>query len=436
MLFSGKVCLYTLALLATITSNFSYAGEMRFIQVAAKNKEARTAIANAGVSIEAIRSDSVWGFANQNAIKRLEEKGIKVLGNFNYDVGRGGHENMFGFPVADAKFHDYAEVKIALNELMTKNDDIAKVQSMGQSIEKREILALHINTNPESLASGMSNKPGAIFMGNHHAREHLSVEIPLMYAQYLLKNRQDPAIASLLDTRDIWIIPMVNPDGSEWDISTGKYKYWRKNRRNNGDGTYGVDLNRNYGFKWGTGGSDTDTSSDIYMGKAPFSEPETQAVRNFIDAHTNANVLITFHTFSELILYPWGHTYNEIGSAKDLAVFKKMAETMATWNKYTPEQASDLYIASGDTTDWAYGEHGIFAFTFELSPASMWQGGFYPGAGVIDKVFQDNIKPCMYLLEIADDPYQAVDGAPTGMLQNYVEPRLLTEQLWSNSPVF
>jgi carboxypeptidase T len=82
---------------------------------------------------------------------------------------------------------------------------------------------------------------------------------------------------------------------------------------------------------------------------------------------------------------------------------------MAGWNHYTPEQASELYIASGDTTEWAYGAHGIFAFTFELSPSDMMDGGFYPGAGVIDKVFADNLKPCLYMLEAAVDPYRVLD---------------------------
>jgi carboxypeptidase T len=84
---------------------------------------------------------------------------------------------------------------------------------------------------------------------------------------------------------------------------------------------------------------------------------------------------------------------------------------MAAWNHYKPEQSSGLYITSGDTTDWAYGEHGIFAFTFELSPSSIWRGGFYPGAKAIDPTFAVNVKPALYMLELADDPYRAV-GQP------------------------
>ncbi len=407
---------------------------MRFVQIAAKSKQDRSAIADQGVSIEAIRTDSVWGFAHENALKRLRQGGFQVLGEFDYRVGRGGHDS-FDFPSEDTRFHNYAETMAVLKNLNSKHADITRLHVIGKSLEGRDITAIQINTTPESLQAGKSNKPGAIFMGAHHAREHLSVEVPLMLAEYLLNNRGDAKIGALLDARDIWIIPMVNPDGAEWDINTGKYKWWRKNRRNNGNGTYGVDLNRNYGFKWGTGGSDKDPASDVYMGTEPFSEPETKTIRDFVEAHLNAKVLLSFHTFSELVLYPWGHTYDAVGVAKDLQVFETMAKTMAQWNKYKPQQSSALYIASGDTTDWAYGAHGIFAFTFELSPSSMWDGGFYPGQGVIDRVFQDNLQPCLYMIDVANDPYRVVGQSPSGWLKNYVEPGISPAMMWERHPI-
>lgn len=422
-------CTLALAVQPQLTWGASHqhsAGEVdnrRFVQIEAKTKEQRSAIADLGISIEAVRSDSIWGFASPEALKEAKAKGHRILGDFELSVARGGHETMFGgFPSKDASYHDYAEMTQALKSLHEKHKDITSLSSIGKTIEGRDIWALHINASQEALKSGQSGKPGAIFMGNHHAREHLSAEVPLMLARYLLENRKSSSrIASLVENRDIWIIPMVNPDGVEFDISTGSYKWWRKNRRNNGDGTFGVDLNRNYGYLWGTGGSSKDTNSDTYMGTEPFSEPETQAIRDFVESHLNAKVLLTFHTFSELVLYPWGHTYDSIVNARDRQAFETMANTMAGWNGYKPQQSSDLYITSGDTTDWAYGEHNIFAFTFELSPSSLWGGGFYPGP-IMDRVFQANLKPCLYLIDLADNPYKVLEDRPAGFLGNIVQP--------------
>lgn len=384
----------------------------RWVQIQAQTKEERTEIASCGVSIEALRSDSVWGFATSRGLDCAARKGRRLLGSYNASVGRGGHEGIFDFPAKDSKFHNYAEMIDALQALASQNPEMARLVSIGKTIEKRDIWALHINTDQNALKQSASGKPGVIYMGNHHAREHVSAEIPLMFAQHLLKNKGDRQMAEMLASRDIWIVPMINPDGVEWDIASGKYRMWRKNRRNNGDGTWGVDLNRNYGYMWGTGGSEKDTSSDVYMGQEPFSEPETQAVRDFVRSQTNVKVLLTFHTFSELILYPWGHKYAGVDKSRDKAVFEKMAHTMSGWNHYTPQQASQLYIASGDTCDWAYGELGIFAFTFELSPRDSWSGGgFYPGQKILDHVFEDNLKPALYLLEVASDPYRVIDSA-------------------------
>lgn len=407
----SRLFLASLLLVSSVASAAEL--EQRFIQINASTREARTQAETLGMSIEFVRSDSAWGFANEKAIAAIQSAGMKVMSNLDYTVGRGGHSAASTFPTKDERFHDYAELKAELARMEAENPEIAKVHIIGKSLEGRDMMALQINTNKASLESGTSNKPGAIYMGSHHAREHLSTEIPLMAADYLLKNKTDAKIAALLDSRDIWFVPLVNPDGSEFDISTGHYQSWRKNRRPNGDGTYGVDLNRNYGYLWGTGGSSRDTDSEVYMGPKPFSEPETVVMKDFVEAHLNAKVLLSFHTFSELVLYPWGYTYDPMENKKDHDTFETMAKTMAGWNKYTPEQSSGLYITSGDTTDWAYGEHGIFAFTFELSPTSIFEGGFYPGQKAIDPTFAANIKPILYLLDLADDPYRALETRGT-----------------------
>lgn len=389
-------------LVLNVTEAVSQEPPLRWLNIAAETREQRSEIVNLGIDIEEIRSDSVWALATEADVRELERRNYPILGNFDSSVW------LKNFPEADQAFHNYAELTQELHDLQKKNADIASLMSIGKTVEGREIWAIHINTTAQAHQRRSSSKPGIIYMGNHHAREHLSLEVPLLFAKYLLENRTQPRIQYLLESRDIWIIPMVNPDGAEFDIASGSYKMWRKNRKKNSNGTYGVDLNRNYGFKWGSGGSSTNPASDIYMGPSAFSEPETQAIRNFIQARPNIKILLTYHSFSELILYPWGHSYNPVPQERDRQVFEKMGQVMSQWNGYRPQSASDLYIASGDTVDWAYGSLGIFAFTFELSPKSTWEGGFYPGAGVIERVFNANLEPNLYLLEMAVDPYRAL----------------------------
>ena len=370
-----------------------------WMKLRAKDKFERTAIFNTGVSIENITSTDVIALGREDQAEKLKQLGLLDV---SFET-----QNTFDFPEKDSVYHNYSELEQQLQAWAKDNADILKVEVIGQSLEKRNMYNVRLSTDLEH----SSDKPAVVFMGGHHAREHLSVEMPIMLINHLVAQYRagDKDIVRFFQTREINVIPMVNPDGLEFDIADGRYKYWRKNRSRNTGGSYGTDLNRNYSYQWGTGGSSKDPRDDTFMGLSPFSEPETQVIKNFVESHKNITTLLTFHTFSQLVLYPWGHTYNSIAVDRDKKVFQTMAQTMSSWNGYTPQQSSELYIASGDTTDWAYGEHKIFAFTFELDPASMWDGGFYPGAGVIDGVFQKNIKPCLYMIEYTDNPYRVID---------------------------
>src|SRR5213075_1383718 len=128
----------------------------------------------------------------------------------------------------------------------------------------------------------------------------------------------------------------------------------------NSDGSYGVDLNRNYAWGWGGGGASANPGDETYRGPSAFSEPESRAVKAFVEARPNLKVLLSYHTFSELILYPWGGSDDQIPDEKSRKAFINMSAEMAKMTGYTPEQSSELYIATGDTCDWAWGEKGIF----------------------------------------------------------------------------
>ncbi len=312
---------------------------------------------------------------------------------FNGRCDNGGNN-----PPPDAGlYHTYTEIDSDLHALATAHPQIAHVSSIGKSVDGRELWAIKISDNP----AAQENETRVVFLGGHHAREWIAVEVPYLIAQHLLREYgSNPQVTALVDHAEIWIVPMVNPDGHQYSVTS--QRLWRKNRRNNGDGTFGVDLNRNYGYEWGGPGSSGDTFSEIYRGPSAFSEPETQAVRNFLQAHP-PRALITYHNFSQLILYPWGHTDNvppQRGLLDSLAVAMANRIRDVHGESYTPEQAADLYLASGDTGDWLLGVLGAPGFTIELRPRSSVPGFELPDSQ-IQPTFEENLPAALFLMEWA-----------------------------------
>ncbi|HBA60136.1 MAG TPA: carboxypeptidase [Elusimicrobia bacterium] len=373
-------------------------GDSRYwVTVAADNKHARTALLEAGLDIVEVADKSVSGFITAADLDKLPGSGFVVTSRQTiYEYAK---KHLKDFPAADARYHNYTETTEVLRGLAAGNPELVSLFSIGKTTEGRDIWCLRLNPAEKGLTP--SAKPGALYMGNHHAREHLSNEVALLYAVYLLEHKNDADIKKYLATLDIYIIPMVNPDGAEYDIKTGKYRWHRKNTRVNPDKSVGVDLNRNYDFLWCTQGASHSPGSDTYCGPSAFSEPETQAIKAFVPAHPNLKVVMSYHSYSSLILYPWAGKDAEVEEAKDRDVFVKLGAEMGKLTGYRPQRASDLYVATGETGDWLYSNYGIFGFTTELEGNS-----FYPGAELIDRAVAGNIRAAVYLLSVADDPYK------------------------------
>ena len=388
-------------------ASISEADARVWVEFEAPGKTERQTAVDAGISIEEIKPGTAAGFAAPGALARAKAAGLKVRTTVSLRQRFGALD----FPEQDALYHNYKELEADMRSLAARAPDLVSIFSIGKSTLGKELWAVRLMKGAGGVQP--SRKPGIVFLGTHHAREHLSTEVPLLLAKHLIDNRADPEIARLLETRDIYFVPMVNPDGVEHDIEGGKYHMHRKNMSRNADGSTGVDLNRNYAWGWGGGGASADPKDDTYRGPAAFSEPESRAVKAFVEARPNLKVMISYHTFSELILYPWGGSNEHVADPKARAAFQTMAGELAKMTGYTPEQSSDLYIATGDTCDWAWGAKGIYAFTFELTPKFMWDGGFYPGATAVQKTFQANIRPALYLIDLSDDPLRAIKG-PTG----------------------
>ncbi len=310
-----------------------------------------------------------------------------------------------------AEYRSTAEVNAALLALESAHPGLAKTVNIGSTWEGRAIRAIKIGTTPAAEDYG---KPDILFVGCHHAREWISVEVPLMLAEYLVNNyANNQTIRDLLEAREIWIVPLLNPDGYEYSRTTNRL--WRKNRRDLGDGFFGVDLNRNYGFLWGGVGASSNRGDETFRGPSSFSEPETRALRDLIEARkAGRNVLggaprftalITYHSYSQLILYPWGHTTT---GAPDRALLDATAKDLeslieaAGGHHYTAQQSSDLYRTTGDLTDWAYGEYGVRAFTIELRPRRWFSSGFELPASEIQPTFDEQLPAALRF--IAGDP--------------------------------
>jgi murein tripeptide amidase MpaA len=312
----------------------------------------------------------------------------------------------------NGQFYSYKEVVAELMNLEQTFPDIVQVVDIGDSFQNRDIYAIKLSDNV------ITNEDEAevVFLGCHHAREWIAVDVPIRIARRLATGyASDDRIRSLLDRSEVWIVPIVNPDGLEYSIYV--YRYWRKNRRMNADGSYGVDLNRNYSYQWGYDniGSSSNPVSNTYRGTAPFSEPETRAVRDFVQAH-DFQVLISFHNFTQIILYPWGyikalHPEDDLLEYLAANMVSRMAEVNGRVYDYGPAGYS-LYTTNGDTTDWALGEKGIPAFTVELPPPSRAEGGFFNDEDDIVPITEENMAAAMWLIEWAIDNHgtKSVNG--------------------------
>lgn len=229
-------------------------------------------------------------------------------------------------------------------------------------------------------------KPQALYTALHHAREPNSLSQMLYFMWYVLENYDtDARIRSIVDNMELYFVPCLNPDGYVYNEFTNPDGggLWRKNRRDNGDGTYGVDLNRNYGYSWGLNnqGSSPNTNAQTYRGPAPFSEPETQMIRDFVLAH-NFRVVQNYHTFGNLLINPWGYSDLTADSA-----FVRLREFFTKENKYLAGTASETvgYAVNGVSDDWMYAEGGCYAFTPEVGP---W---FWPSSFEIESLNRDCI---------------------------------------------
>ena len=377
----------------------------------------RAAVARTGVAVVGSDHGALIVTASSSDARRLRRLRYRVLRGSEPRLparATGLRARAADFPSADSNFHNYAELSADTQAIAAAYPSIVSRFSLGTSHEGRQIWGLKVSDNVGTDEA----EPEVLFTHNQHAREHLTVEMALYLLNELTsKYGTDSRITNAVNTREIWIVPSINPDGSEYDVATGSYRSWRKNRQpNSGSSAVGTDLNRNWAWQWGCcGGSSGTFSSETYRGPSPFSAPETQRVRDFVNSRVIGGVQqiktgIDFHTYSELVLWPYGYTTANTApglGADDEATFRTLGVNLAGTNGYTPEQASDLYIADGTIDDWLWGQHKIFGYTFEMYPVGS-SPGFYPPDEQIGPQTSRNREAVLRLLETSDCPQRAI----------------------------
>lgn len=282
-------------------------------------------------------------------------------------------------------YHRYHELATEfVNATINYPDLFSPLISIGSSYEGRPMWVARMTANAQAVHP---DRPAVLFTGGQHGKEHLGVEMCLHIMLMLIAGHTTPGseLFGLLQKVVVFIAPNVNPDGSEWDFDHTPGT-WRKNRQAlEGTTDIGIDLNRNWPYKWREGGAEGKPSMDSYEGPAPLSAPESLALSQFISAHAvdgseRIRGAIDFHTFAELVLYPFGYTKThtpEGMSSTQRERFRKVAIDMQTAMKVpgkadykVMQSAYQVTVGSksGVLIDWEWGQHKIFAFTIELPP--------------------------------------------------------------------
>jgi len=287
-------------------------------------------------------------------------------------------------------YQEYVDQLDKMSQLFPKL--ISVKSSIGQSVEGKPIYHVKISDHPTT----DDKDPEVLYTAVHHAREPGGLSQMLFYMWYLLENyEKDPTVKSIVDNTQLFFVPCVNPDGYIFNEKTNPNGggMWRKNRKKNATNNYGVDLNRNYGYKWGydNSGSSPTTNNETYRGTGPFSEPETQAIKSFCEQH-KFQLALNYHTYGNLLIYPWGYSSQE--KTVDDTVFYNFGKLFTKENNYKYGNSIETvsYDVNGGSDDWMYGEtstkNKIFSFTPEVGDFA---DGFWPPSSKIMGMCRENV---------------------------------------------
>ncbi len=387
----GGVIGFALIILFVGSNVFATGSEFyQMVRIDVPNKAAVKAIASAGIDMEGAHYDYQNGYlqlpVSGDELGILDELGYSYIVEIP-DLEKYYAQRSMGLTMGG--FRTYSEAVAKLDSLHNQYPSLTKLENIGTTHNGNIVWALKVSDN----ANVEEDEPEVLYTGLTHAREPIGMTICLDFADWLLTNYgSDPYATEIVDGRQCWFIPIVNPDGYLYNQQTDPNGggMWRKNRRNNGNGSYGVDPNRNYTYNWGydDNGSSPDPWDETYRGPYAGSEPINQAVMQLCQQH-NFQLALHYHSYSDYFLYPWG--YADIFTP-DQPLFSAIADSAVTFNGYIPGTAWQLlYNVNGDALDWSYGDvetkNRIFGFTPEVGS---WYDGFWPNPANIPGLVAEN----------------------------------------------
>ena len=266
-----------------------------------------THLQSSSLQYEVLIDDWHKYYTEQQKLNNFDREASLMKTSQTYGVTEFDFGSMGGYYTLDEVIQKLDEMFAAYPNLITEKD------SIGHTIENRPIYAVKISDNPNV----DEDEPEVLYTALHHAREPESMMQMIYFMYYLLENYgSDSEVTYLVESREFYFIPVVNPDGYKYNEDTDPNGggMWRKNKRDNNENGFfsenndGVDLNRNYGYEWAydNSGSSGDSTSATYRGTEAFSEPETETVRQFCISH-NFKLALNYHTYSNLLITPWGY---------------------------------------------------------------------------------------------------------------------------------
>ncbi len=340
-------------------------------------------------------------FADQEELAALRTAGITFqITHENAEAWFASRLDASLGPGSMGGYYTLAEVLAKVDELSTNYPDIISPKfSVGTSLEGRDIWAFVVSDAPDPDTPDLS-RPAVFYNSLTHAREPIGVMQLLAFVEDIARGwtANDLTVQSLLGSRELWFVPVINPDGYYFNEvwRPGGGGMWRKNKRDNdGDGVFdpdvdGVDLNRNYGFHWGEDdiGSSPIPGWGTYRGTAPFSEPETRAVRAVFDRRS-FQFCLNYHAYSNVYLFPWSYTSTPVDS---MDAYQRWLGRLSSFNHFAYGTGSSLigYHTNGGAVDWQYGDRGVLAVVPEVGT---WFDYFWPSTLRIPTLVREQIGP-------------------------------------------